>query len=128
MTQKLERLQKKKRKLITTLKSLSHKEEILQLKIGKLEKTADQAAKRKTEDHSPVDQVSAKLEKIAQNLMEAKPSAKSYSGIYHQFTFPKRNATQVEEKPITLRSGLNFENRVRVQRNVVFSWSYKKLS
>lgn len=129
MTQKLQRLQKKRRKLSATLKSLSHKEDILQLKIGMLEKTAAQEGKQKTiVDHSPVDQVSAKLEKIAENLMGEKPSAKSHSGIYHQFTFPGRNATQVKEETTALRSGLDFENRVRVQKNVVFSWSYKKLS
>jgi hypothetical protein len=129
MNQQLERLQKKRRKLNAALNSLSHKEEILQLKIGTFEKVVSQIVKLKTEDdQNLVDQVSAKLERTAEDLMEAKPSAGTYSEIHHLVTFPKRTASEVGEKILTLGSDLDFENRVRVQSNVVFSWSYKKSS
>ncbi len=127
MTQQLERLREKRRKLNATLNSLSHMEEVLQLKIDTIEKEPSQLRKLKPEDdQNPGGQVYAKLERIAEDLMEARPSAETYNEIQHLVTFPKRTASEGREKIRTLRSGLDFENRVRVQRNVVFSWTYTK--
>jgi fructose-1,6-bisphosphatase len=127
MTQQLKRLRETRRNLQATLNSLNHKEEILQLKIDTIERETSQRGKLTPEDNrNPVGQVSAKLDRIAEDLMEAKPSAETYSEIHHLITFPNRTASEEEEKRRTLGSSLDFDNRVRVQRNVMFSWSYRK--
>ena len=130
MRNKLGTLQKKKSKLIALLKSLDEKEVTLQRKVNALEElTNPNARERKVENHNLITRFASatiKLKKLEDTLDEVKKYPESLIALGIKSAVLE-GSLQTGEQISRIRKGFEPGNRVRLHRNLVFSWSYQKL-
>lgn len=130
MRNKLGTLQKKKSKLIALLKSLDEKEETLQRKMNALEELTNlNAMERKVGKHNLTTRFASatiKLKKLEDRLDEGKKYPESLIALGIKSAVLK-GRLQTGEQISRIRNGFEPGNRVRLHRNLVFSWSYQKL-
>jgi len=133
MSLELKKLQKKKTELRNELQSLSEKEEILgeKTKIFEERLLIHKSRKKLIVEHNSVRHIigaQAKLKRLEERLSERKEYPRDFSEIQIQPAEPQPIKTAVEEKTFTPKSNSTPKNRLRLNGNLVFSWSYKKLS
>ena len=130
MRNKLRTLQKKKAILITLLKSLDKKEDTLQRKVTALKELANpNLGERIVGKNNLPDQfniATMKLKKLEDKLAKVRKYPESFVAPSLKSVVLEDNV-QAGEKINRIRSRFEPENRVRLHRNLVFSWSYQKL-
>jgi len=130
MRNKLGTLQKKKTRLIKLLKSLVKKEDNLQRKVTALEElTNPNFGERKAGKNNLPDRfniATMKLKKLEDKLAKVRKYPESFlaPGIK---SVVLKGSMQTGEQFNRIRNRFEPENRVRLHRNLVFSWSYQKL-
>jgi len=133
MSLELKKLQKKKTELRNELQSLSEKEEILgeKTKIFEGRLLIHESRKKLIMAHNSTRHfigAQSKLKKLEERLSERKEYPRDFSEIQIQPAEPQPIKTAVEEKTFSPKSDSTPKNRLRLNGNLVFSWSYKKLS
>ncbi|MCW3986617.1 MAG: hypothetical protein NWE91_09480 [Candidatus Bathyarchaeota archaeon] len=133
MSLELKKLQKKETELRNELQSLSEKEGILgeKTKIFEEKLLIHKSRKKLIAEHNSVRQFAgaqAKLKKLEERLSERKEYPRDFSEIQIQQAEQQQIKTAVEEKTFPPKSNSTPKNRLRLNGNLVFSWSYKKLS
>ena len=128
----LEELQRKKTELENELQSLSRKEEIL----GEIDEVLEERLAVKSEDKikprrevlSEFADAQINLERLEERFSKPKEYSKGGGEVRDQQGAQQQNDMVAKEQTVPLETGLRLENRVRLKGNVVFSWSYQKLS
>lgn len=132
MVLELEELQRKKTELANELQSLSNKEEMLSEINGSLEERLTVKSKEKIEPTHEVFGEFADERVDLMRLIERFNTPKGYSRnrgkVQDKQGWQQRNDVVAKEQTGPTEIGLRSENRVRLRDNVVFSWSFQKLS
>jgi len=132
MDSELKELQRKKTELENELQSLSKKEEILGETTGILEERlaakSEERIKPRPEVLSEFADAQVNLETLIERFNKSEGYSKGRGEVQDQQGAQRQDVVVVMEQTVPLEVGLRFENRVRLRENVVFSWSYQKLS
>jgi len=128
----LEELRRKKTELENELQSLSKREEILgEINEGLEERLTakfEEKIKPRREVLSEFADARVDLMRLIERFSKPKGYSKDRGKVQDQQGWRQQNDMVVKEQTVPLEIGLRFENRVRLRENVVFSWSYQKLS
>jgi len=132
MSQELEELQRKKTELENELQSLSKREEIL----GEINEGLEERLTAKFEEKikprrgalSEFADGQVDLMRLIERFSKPKGYSKDRGKVQDQQGWQQQNDMVVKEQTVPPEISLRLENRVRLRENVVFSWSYQKLS
>jgi hypothetical protein len=124
MKAEFKNLQNRRIKLTKELKLLNEKEEVLLAKMHVLEGMLK--IRRKMEKREQFEKAQEKL-KALEDSIEKKNWSKNFDLKTQILTqISSINEVAATSGPLKLRNGSKL-NRVRLKRNIVFSWSYEKL-
>jgi hypothetical protein len=124
MKAEFKNLQNRRIKLTKELKLLNEKEEVLLAKMHALEGMLK--IRRKMEKREQFEKAQEKL-KALEDSIEKKNWSKNFDLKTQILTqISSINEVAATSGPLKLRNGSKL-NRVRLKRNIVFSWSYEKL-